>query len=93
MLNFPYREAVGALMWTATMTRPDIAGVVRAVDRFWKLWTGALLKDDDVGYMDSAKTMNFSCLGNRRLASGAVVILAKGGGQLAFEDTSSNGIR
>ena len=32
--KFPYREAVGALMWTATMTRPDIACAVRAVARF-----------------------------------------------------------
>ena len=31
---FPYREAAGALMWTATMTRPDIACAVRAVARF-----------------------------------------------------------
>ena len=23
--KFPYREAVGALMWTTTMARPDIA--------------------------------------------------------------------
>ena len=34
--RFPYREAVGALMWTATMTRPDIACDVRAVARFCK---------------------------------------------------------
>ena len=32
--KFPYREAVGALMWTATMTRSDIACAVRAVARF-----------------------------------------------------------
>ena len=34
MRKFPYREAVGALIWTATMTRPDIACAVRAVARF-----------------------------------------------------------
>ena len=34
MRKFPYREVVGALMWTATMTRPDIACAVRAVARF-----------------------------------------------------------
>ncbi|CAM9414988.1 unnamed protein product, partial [Ascophyllum nodosum] len=34
MRKFPYREAVGALMWTVTMTRPDIACAVRAVARF-----------------------------------------------------------
>ena len=34
MRKFPYREVVGALMWTATMTRPDIACAVRAVTRF-----------------------------------------------------------
>ena len=35
MLKFPYREASGALMWTTTITRPDIAWAVRAVARFW----------------------------------------------------------
>ena len=34
MRKFPYREAVGAVMWTATMTRQDIACAVRAVARF-----------------------------------------------------------
>ena len=34
MRKFPYRKAVGALMWTATMTRPDIARAVRAVAGF-----------------------------------------------------------
>ena len=34
MRKFSYRDAVGALMWMATMTRPDIACVVRAVARF-----------------------------------------------------------
>ena len=32
--KFPYREAVGAVMWTATMTRPNMACTVRAVARF-----------------------------------------------------------
>ena len=36
MRKFPYREAVGALMWMATMARPDIACAVRAVARFCK---------------------------------------------------------
>ena len=34
MLKFPNRDAVGTLMSTATMTRPDIACVVRAEARF-----------------------------------------------------------
>ena len=34
MRKFPYREVLGALMWTATITRPDIACAVRAVARF-----------------------------------------------------------
>ena len=34
MRKLPYREAVGALIWTATMMRPDIACAVRAVARF-----------------------------------------------------------
>ena len=34
MLKFSYREAVGVLMWTATMTRPDIVCVVRDGARF-----------------------------------------------------------
>ena len=36
MRKFPYREGVGVLMWTATMTRPDIACAVCAVARFCK---------------------------------------------------------
>ena len=35
MSKFPYQEAVGALMWTTTMTRPDTAYAVQAVARFW----------------------------------------------------------
>ncbi|CAN0309900.1 unnamed protein product, partial [Ascophyllum nodosum] len=34
MRNFPYREAVGAHMWMATMTGPDIACAICAVARF-----------------------------------------------------------
>ena len=34
MRKFQYREVVGALMWTATMTQLDIACAVRAVARF-----------------------------------------------------------
>ena len=43
--------------------------------------------------MEGSTTGIFSCLGNRRLASGAVVTLAKGGGQLALDDISSDVIR
>ena len=40
--------------------------------------------------MEASTTRNFSCLGNRRLASGAVVTLANGAGQLALDDASSD---
>ena len=36
MPKFLYRELEGALMSTATMTRPDIAYAVRAVTRFYE---------------------------------------------------------
>ena len=36
MRKFPYRLAVEALMWTATMTRPDIACAVRDMARFFE---------------------------------------------------------
>ena len=41
MLKFPYRDAIEKLMWTATMTRPDIGCVVRTVAGSMKLWTVA----------------------------------------------------
>ena len=48
MRKFPYRETVGALMWTATMARPDIAFAVRAVARFcenpWPAHKKAVMK-------------------------------------------------
>ena len=34
ILKFPYRDAAEALMWVATMTRPDIASAVRALVKF-----------------------------------------------------------
>ena len=34
MTKIPYRKAVGALIWTFTMTRPDISSVVRTVAKF-----------------------------------------------------------
>ena len=43
--------------------------------------------------MEASTTRNFSCLGSRRLASGAVVTLAKGGGQLALDDGNNGAIR
>ena len=57
---WPYREAVGSLMWLVTMTRPDIANAVRAVarhshnptERHWKAVLriiGYLLGSKDLG--------------------------------------------
>ena len=43
--------------------------------------------------MKASTTNNLWFLSDRRLASGAVVILAKGGDQLTLEDASSDGIR
>ena len=34
LLDWPYREAVGCVMWLSTMTRPDISNAVRAVARY-----------------------------------------------------------
>ena len=31
--DWPYREAMGSLMWLSTMTRPDVSNAVRAVAR------------------------------------------------------------
>ena len=31
---FPFRELIGALLWIAMLTRPDIANAVRAVERY-----------------------------------------------------------
>ena len=31
---FPFRELIGALLWIALLTRPDIANAVRAVARY-----------------------------------------------------------
>ena len=69
VLTFMYREAVGVLMWTATMTRLDIAFAVRAVARFWKPWTAVLLNDGDAGHTlpDSHERV-----GGSRLVSRAV---------------------
>ena len=49
MLKFPYREAVGALVLTATMTLPDSGRGTRCGQVLEPL-TGALLKDGDVGH-------------------------------------------
>ena len=42
--------------------------------------------------MEASTTIFFWCLCNRCLTSSAVITLAKGGGQLALEDASSDGI-
>lgn len=34
MTNFPYREAVGTLVWASTMTRPDIGNAIRNVEKY-----------------------------------------------------------
>ena len=34
MVDVPFREIVGSLMWIANQTRPDIANAVRAIARF-----------------------------------------------------------
>ena len=59
-MKSPYREAVGAVMWTASMKRPDIGCAVRAVARFWVPWTGALLNDGDVGHNHLLRTKKWA---------------------------------
>ena len=49
MLKLLCQKAVGALMWTTTMTQPDIACAACAVARFWKK-PGLVQKDSGVGY-------------------------------------------
>ena len=49
MLKFPYQEAVRALMWTATMTRPDIGCAIRAVARFCEQCRGLNMKAPRLG--------------------------------------------
>ena len=52
------------------------------------------LGEQDCGLkIEASTTRSFWCLGNRRLASSEVVILVKGGSQLALEDASIDGIR
>ena len=99
MSKFPYREAVGARMWMASMTRPDIASAVRAVARFCenaglahkkavlkvvqyllhtKEW-GITYSEQGCRLNMEATDSNFeACLDTRRMALGAVVMLAKG---------------
>ena len=43
--------------------------------------------------MEASTTRKFSCLGNKRLASGAVVTLSKWSGQLTLDNASSDVIR
>ena len=43
--------------------------------------------------MEASTTMKYLCLGNKRLAPGTVVTLAKEGGQLALDDASGDAIR
>ena len=91
MRKFPYREAVGVLMWTATITRPDIACAVRAVARFCEnpgpTHKKAVMKEWWITYceqgcglcMEAYTGSDFgACLDTRRSVSGAVVMLAKG---------------
>ena len=61
----PYREAVGALMWLAKMSRPDIANAVRSVARHthdatqedWKAVTKIL------GYLRGTKHLGLTLSG------------------------------
>ena len=43
--------------------------------------------------MKVSTTRNFSCLGSRRLVSGAIVTLVKGGGQLVLDHTNNDAMR
>ena len=43
--NWPCRELVGSLMWSATSIRPDVSNTVRAVTRFCYVPKGCSLED------------------------------------------------
>ena len=62
-VDHPFRELVGALLWIARLTRPDILNAVRAVARYcsspkmvhWKAALGIL------GYTGRTGTFGISC--------------------------------
>ena len=115
MLKIPYRDAIGRLMWTATMTRPDIEGVVRTVAGFVKLWTVAQRGGVEGRTIPAPheRMENQSCTGSSAVDSewrrhglelwslpeywtldiGLGRNTSKGGGKLALEDASSDGVR
>ena len=87
---------------TATMTRSGIAGAVLKDGNVGLGHTlpashervGITFDEQGCGLsMEASTTMIFSCLGNIRLASSAVVTLAKESCQLALDDASSDFIR
>ena len=74
--------------WAGVILKDDDVGHTLSASNYMNNW-GITFGEQGCGLsMKASTTRSISCLGNKRLAPGAVVTLAKGGSQLALDYAS-----